>query len=116
MSTPSAPKDMRIGRSSVTAALVLDLLIAVYLLALAVILATGGLDLGVVRFNRAAKPILILLIDVDISAGAHENARLRVRAPARAVLEEVRAWTEIRALCSQLQLQVSLSSLSSRCR
>jgi len=45
---------------------VLDLLIAAYVLALAVIFVTGGVDLGVVSLDEAAKPTLILLLLIPL--------------------------------------------------
>jgi hypothetical protein len=55
-------------RSSIrrSIAFVLDLLIAIYVLGLAVLFVTGGFDLGVVSVRGAAKPIFILLIVVPL--------------------------------------------------
>src|SRR6266508_3281442 len=47
-------------------ALALDLIIAVYSVALVVVLTTGGVDLGFVTLNDASKPILVLLIAVPL--------------------------------------------------
>jgi len=47
-------------------AFVLDLLIATYALVLVVIFVTGGVDLGVLSLNEAAKPILILVIVIPL--------------------------------------------------
>jgi hypothetical protein len=49
-------------------ALVLELLIAAYALALGVIFVTGGVSLGVVQIHESAKPILALLILVPLRA------------------------------------------------
>lgn len=49
-----------------SAAVILDFLIAAYVLALVVIIATGGVDLGIVSFNQAAKPLLMLLIAIPL--------------------------------------------------
>ena len=57
-------------------ALVLDVLIAAYALGLVVILLTGGVDLGVVSLNEAAKPILILLIIVPLRITLGERSWL----------------------------------------
>jgi Gpi18-like mannosyltransferase len=43
-------------------AILLELVLATYALALVVILATGGVNLGVLTLNDAAKPILILVV------------------------------------------------------
>ena len=44
----------------------LDLLIAVYVVALALIALTGGVDLGVVSVTGAAKPLLVLVLLVPL--------------------------------------------------
>ncbi|MBI3261597.1 MAG: hypothetical protein HYZ58_00425 [Acidobacteria bacterium] len=62
----------------------LDLVIAIYALALAVIMVTGGVDLGVMSLHEAAKPILILAIVIPLRvtlgrrAGVLELARRSV--------------------------------------
>jgi hypothetical protein len=57
-------------------AVVLDLLIAAYALGLAVILVTGGVDLGVVSLNQAAKPILVLAIVIPLRVTLGERSWL----------------------------------------
>ena len=58
------------------AALVLDVLIAVYALALAVALVTGGITLGFVRLQEASKPILILAILLPLRIALGERSWL----------------------------------------
>lgn len=65
--------DWSVGQS---VAFVLDLLIATYALGLAVILVTGGVDLGVVSLNQPAKPILVLLIVVPLRVTLSERSWL----------------------------------------
>ncbi len=62
-------------------ALVLDLLIATYALALVVIFVTGGVDLGVVSLNQAEKPILILVILIPLRVAVGERSWLIPRRP-----------------------------------
>lgn len=60
---PEPGAEKRIGWSGRrTMTVVFDVLIAIYALELVVICVTGGVDLGVVSLNEAAKPILVLLI------------------------------------------------------
>ncbi len=47
-------------------ACVLELIIALYAIALSIILITGGVDLGVVSVTQAAKPILVLMLLVPV--------------------------------------------------
>ena len=74
---PAAGADEGIGRSlRRSTAFVLELLIATYALGLVVILMTGGVDLGVVSLNQAAKPILILLIVIPLRVTLGERSWL----------------------------------------
>lgn len=59
-----------------TAAIGLDVVITVYVLALAVVLATGGVDFGLVSLTGAEKPILILLLALPIRAALDERSWL----------------------------------------
>jgi hypothetical protein len=47
-------------------ALALDLIIAIYLVALAVLVTIGGVDVGVISLTDASKPILVLLLLVPL--------------------------------------------------
>ena len=58
----AAGADGGVGSVRRSAALVLDLIIAIYFVALVVILTTGGVDVGLVTLKDASKPILVLLI------------------------------------------------------
>lgn len=58
------------------AAAVLDVLIAVYALALLVVVTTGGFDLQIVRLTGAEKPILVLLLAVPVRAVLDEPSWL----------------------------------------
>lgn len=51
----------------------LDLLLAAYVVALALILATGGLDLWVLHLHEPAKPVfvLLMLIPLRVAVGGH---------------------------------------------
>jgi hypothetical protein len=65
--TPPLPVGSGAGASRVwsvrrSVALVLDLIIAIYFVALVLILAIGGVDAGLVTLKDASKPILVLLI------------------------------------------------------
>ncbi len=57
-------------------AFLLDLVIGLYAIALAVILVTGGADLGVVSLNQAAKPIFVLLLVVPVRVTLGGRSRL----------------------------------------
>jgi hypothetical protein len=57
-------------------ALFLDLVITTYALALALIFVTGGVDLGVVSLNEAAKPLLVLIVIVPLRITLGEPSRL----------------------------------------
>src|SRR5512143_3698006 len=59
-SAPGAGHSLRSAGRSV--AFVLDVIIAIYVIALLVVLTTGGVDLGVVTLTEASKPVLVLLI------------------------------------------------------
>lgn len=85
-------------------ALGLDVLIATYALALAVIFVTGGVDLGVVSLHQAEKPLLILAILIPLRVVFNEPswllavARRSVRrvTPIRTlVLERLRGLPEV---------------------
>jgi hypothetical protein len=78
-------------------ALLLDLVISAYAFVLVIIFVTGGLDLGVVTLNNAAKPILILFLTIPLRvtlaqpswfAGADFYVRSRY-SDARRVFERV---------------------------
>lgn len=47
---------------------VLDVVIATYALALALVFVTGGVELGIIRLNEPAKPILILVLLIPLRA------------------------------------------------
>jgi len=54
----------------------LDLLIVTYALGLAVILATGGVTLGVLRLNEPANPILVLVLLIPLRVTLGHPSRL----------------------------------------
>jgi hypothetical protein len=74
-------------------AYLLDALIAIYAVVLVVIFVTGGVDLGVVSLNEAAKPILILMIVIPLRVTLGEDSWLtRAGQPLRGRLALARAW------------------------
>lgn len=75
-------------------AVVLDLLIAVYAPVLALILATGGIDLGLVSLNDAAKPIVMLAVLIPLRLTLRERSRLLPVAlvPLQRHLGVIRPW------------------------
>jgi hypothetical protein len=79
-------------------AMALELLIAAYSLALLVIFVSGGVNLGLLRINESAKPILALLILVPLRATLCEPSWLvamtRRWVPFR--------WAHLRALARRL--------------
>lgn len=90
---PEAGADEGIGWSvRRSMAFVLDLLIATYALGLVVIFVTGGVDLGVVSLNEAAKPILILLIVIPLRVTLGEDSWLLERTR-RLVQKLTPVWT-----------------------
>ena len=90
---PEAGADEGIGWSVPRSmAFVLDLLIATYALGLVVIFVTGGVDLGVVSLNEAAKPILILLIVIPLRATLGVDSWL-VETARRSVQKQAPVWT-----------------------
>ncbi|MBI2189777.1 MAG: hypothetical protein HYU37_22075 [Acidobacteria bacterium] len=77
-----------------------DLLLAVYVAALALILLTGGVDLGVLRLHEPAKPVfaLLMLVPLRIAVGGHswlptrlQHAKTYVAARLRALSASVPA-------------------------
>jgi hypothetical protein len=61
----------------------LELLITTYFLGLVVILTTGGIDLGLVSFHQAEKPILVLamLVPLRLVIGGHSRLLKPLRRP-----------------------------------
>lgn len=54
----------------------LDAAIALYVVALALAVGVGGIDLGIISVNRAAKPVLVLMVLVPLRAALGGNSPL----------------------------------------
>lgn len=77
-----------------------DLLLAAYAAGLALILMTGGMDLGIVRLHDPAKPVfaLLVLIPVRIAVGGHSWLADRIQRGARYGTVSLRAaWARVPA-------------------
>lgn len=87
----------RLGRLLLPA---FDLLLAAYVAGLALILATGGIDLWLIRLHEPAKPVfaLLVLIPLRIAIGGHTWVANPIqRAVRHAVLSLGAAWSRVPA-------------------
>jgi hypothetical protein len=76
-------------------ALILDVLIAAYAMALAIILVTGGVDLGVVSLRQGEKPFLILFLLVPVRVALGDRSPLLDLARRYLVPRLTPAWTVV---------------------
>lgn len=116
--TGGAAEDARIveKRSRIwqAAALVLDLVIAAYAAALAILAVTGGVDLPLLTLHGAAKPLLVvvILLPIRLTMGGDSWLSAQVRGPVAG------AWARMRtAVCARLSpavIDVGFAYLTTR--